>query len=94
MKPSPPNTLTYYGGAMVELHHALSVANSYHKQPAGIFKQCWLDFYRSMLHTVTASCENLQDNPTILAMPGQFCHTICAIPPVYNTVPMALQQSS
>ena len=71
---------------MVELHHVLRVANSYHKPLASTLKQRWLAFYGSILRTVTASCENIRDNHTMLAMPGQFCHTICGIPPVHNTV--------
>ena len=42
---------------------------------AGALKQCWLAFYRSILHTVTASWENVLDNCTILTIPGQY-HTI------------------
>ena len=80
------NMLPCYGGAIVELHWVLLVANFPHKLPAGTLKQCWPAFYRSILCTVTASCENVKVNHTMLAMPGQFCHTICIIPPVHNTV--------
>ena len=78
--------LPYYGGTMLEPHRVLPGATSYHKQPASAFKQHWLAFYGSIMHTVTASCVNVRDNCTMLAVPGQFCHTICAIPSMYNAV--------
>ena len=83
---NPPNTLPYYGGTMVQLHHVLSVAYFPHKPPAGTLKQYWPAFYRSILRMVTASYESVWDNRTMLTIPGQFCCTICIIPPVRNTV--------
>ena len=71
---------------MVELHHRLLRANFHHEPLASILKQDYLAFYRSILYTVTASYENVQNNCTILTMPGKFCHTIGATLPVYNTV--------
>ena len=71
---------------IVELHHVLSVANFHHKLPDGTLKQHWLAFYGSILCMVTALSENVRDNCTMLTMPGQFCHTICTIPPVRNTI--------
>ena len=79
---------------MVELPRVLSVANFYHKLSAGTLKQLWFASYGSILRTVTAFYENIQDNCTRLAMPEQLCHTICAIPPVYNTVLTALRQNT
>ena len=71
---------------MVELHCVPPVANFHHELLAGTLKQRWLAFYGSILHMVTASCNNVWDNCTMLAMPGQFCHTICTIPSMHNAV--------
>ena len=81
-----PNTLPYYGETIVELYCVLSVANFHYEPQAGTFKQCWLTSYGSILHTITASCENCQDNHTMVRMPGQFCNTIGAILSMCNTV--------